>query len=343
MRLQRRTAAASVCVLATIAAADARAQEAAAPPFPPPGRMVDVGGWRLHLHCTGTARAGQPTVVLEPGVGAFSVEWSLVQPEIAAFARVCSYDRAGSGWSEWGPYPRTMRQIVYELHTLLDRAGEQVPFVLVGASYGGWIVRLHQFTYPAEVAGMVVVDAGANDPARLMPDGRVVRSSELARGRPVPEVRAVGPLRESDIPPAALAQIRSGLASASARANEPPRDRLPAEARQMRTWGLGQVGHVVAAVNPFEAEELAALRQQSTAQPHPLGDLPLIVITRGKPDEEGSDAAAREQEHRSDQAKQAAMSRNGRQLIAEQSGHHVPLEDPALVVRAVRDILETKR
>src|ERR1041384_6815725 len=127
--------------------------ESTPPPFPPPGRLVDVGGWRLHLNCTGEARASQPTVILEAGKGDFSVEWSLVQPGVAKFARVCSYDRAGDGWSELGPYPRTFHQIVYELHTLLDKAGVKPPFVLVGQSYGGWLVRLYAFTYPAEVAG----------------------------------------------------------------------------------------------------------------------------------------------------------------------------------------------
>jgi hypothetical protein len=70
------------------------------PPYPPPGQLIDVGGWRLHLHCTGDTVASQPTVILEAGVGDFSVEWSLVQPRVASFARVCSYDRAGDGWSE---------------------------------------------------------------------------------------------------------------------------------------------------------------------------------------------------------------------------------------------------
>src|SRR6516162_5157930 len=111
------------------------------PPFPAPGRMVDVGGWKLHLNCTGEQRVGKPTVILEAGAGDFSVEWSLVQPEVAAFSRVCSYDRAGDGWSELGPHPRTFQQVVYELHQLLKTAGERPPFIMVGHSYGGWLVR----------------------------------------------------------------------------------------------------------------------------------------------------------------------------------------------------------
>ena len=87
------------------------------PPFPPPGRLVDIGGWRLHINCTGEPAPGQPTVILEAGLGDFSVEWSLVQPRVARFARVCSYDRGGDGWSDLGPDPRTLHQIVGELRT----------------------------------------------------------------------------------------------------------------------------------------------------------------------------------------------------------------------------------
>src|SRR5215510_15566103 len=148
------------------------------PPFPPPGKLIDVGGWRLHLNCTGEVRASQPTVILEAGMGDFSAEWSLVQPGVAKFARVCSYDRAGDGWSDWGPIPRTLHQVVYELHTLLDRAGVKPPFVLVGHSYGGWVVRLYASIYPTEVAGMVLVEGGADNPVRMLPDGKLVHASD---------------------------------------------------------------------------------------------------------------------------------------------------------------------
>ncbi|MFL5579569.1 MAG: alpha/beta fold hydrolase [Gemmatimonadaceae bacterium] len=313
--------------------------ETAAPPYPPPGRLVDVGGWRLHLNCVGESRPARPTVILEAGLGDFSVEWSLVQPGVARFARVCSYDRAGDGWSDMGPHPRTMRQIVFELHTLLERAGERPPFVLVGHSYGAWLVRGYQAAYPADVAALVLVEPGASDPLRLMPDGRLVHSSDLATGRPVPSVKTSGPLRESDIPPAALAQMRAGLAAASAGANAPPRDKLPPDAQRMRTWALGRIGHIVAAVNPFEPEELAELRARARGE-HPLGDLPLFVVTRGLPDESGPDAERLEAEHRADHAAMAAMSRRGRLVIAARSGHHVQLDEPALVVGTIREAVE---
>jgi pimeloyl-ACP methyl ester carboxylesterase len=317
--------------------------QTAPPPFPPPGKLVDVGGWRLHLNCTGEARASQPTVILEAGVGDFSVEWSLVQPDVSKFARVCSYDRAGDGWSDLGPHPRTLRQIVYELHTLLNNGGVKPPLVLVGHSYGGWLVRLYASTYPAEVAGMVLVEAGADNPWRMLPDGKLTRSADLVKGEPIPAVKVSSPLRVSDIPPDALSQMKAAAQKLAQSANEPPRDKLPPEAQRMRAWALAQVGHIAAAVNPFEHEELAGLRAERAKSEHPLGDMPLIVLTRGKSEEEGPDGKALEEEHRRDHVAMAAMSRNGKLIVAEHSGHHVQLDEPELVIKAIRDALAAAR
>jgi pimeloyl-ACP methyl ester carboxylesterase len=314
-----------------------------APPYPPPGRLVDVGGWRLHLNCTGEPAGAGPTVILEAGQGDFSVEWSLVQPGVSRIARVCSYDRAGDGWSELGPHPRTFRQVVYELHTLLEKAGERPPFVLVGHSYGAWLVRAYLSTYPSEVAGLVLVEGGADNPWRRMPDGRLVRSADLARGRPVPAVKTSGPLREADIPPAALAQMKAGLSEASQRANEPPRDKLPIEAQHMRTWAVGQLGHVAAAVNPFVEDELAALRAEREKNERLYGELPLITLTRGLADEERPEMRMREDERRQEHAAIAVLSANGRQIIATRSGHHVQLDQPELVISTIQDLLAMLR
>lgn len=313
--------------------------QSAQPPFPPPGKLVDVGGWRLHLNCTGESRASQPTVILEAGLGDFSVEWSLVQPGVAKFARVCSYDRAGDGWSELGPHPRTFRQIVYELHTLLDKAGVKPPLVLVGHSYGGWLVRQYASIYPADVVGMVLVEAGADNPWRMV-SGKLVRSSELAKGQVVPEVKISGPLRVSDIPPEALIQMKAGAESLAKHPNEPPRDKLPPDAQRMRAWALAQIGHIAAGVNPFEHEELAGLRAERAKSKYPLGDKPLIVLTRGRQEE---DTKALEEEHRQDHAAVAAMSRNGKLVIATFSGHHIQLDEPEVVVQAIRDVLAASR
>ena len=341
-RFTRLRAAVTVLLL-TGGAAAAGAQRSDSLPYPAPGRLVDVGGWRLHLNCTGEARPAQPTVILEAGLGDFSVEWGLVQPEVARFARVCSYDRAGDGWSEIGPHPRTFRQIVYELHTLLERAGERPPYVLVGHSYGGWLVRQYQLTYAPEVAGMVLVEAGADDPWRMTADGKLHRSSELATRQPIPPVKTSGPLRVSEIPPQALAQMKAGIEELSRNPNAPPRDKLPPDAQRMRAWALGHLGHILAGVNPVEHEELAALRVERAKSEHPLGDLPLVVITRGIPDETGPNAAAMEAEHRKDHASVATMSRRGRLVIAARSGHHVQLDEPELVVSAIREVVAAAR
>ena len=156
--------------------------------YPPPGRMVDIGGWRLHLNCTGQRKEGARTVVLESGSGDFSVDWGLVQPEVARFARICSYDRAGAGWSDLGPRPRTWRQVAYELHTALHKAGEKGPYFLVGQSLGGLLIRVYASQYPKEVAGMVLVDSTHEDTV-LMMNGKFVRMRELSRGRTIPPVR----------------------------------------------------------------------------------------------------------------------------------------------------------
>jgi pimeloyl-ACP methyl ester carboxylesterase len=304
--------------------------------LPPPGKLVDVGGWRLHLNCTGQRAAGAPLVVLEPGVGAFSVEWSLVQPGITAFARVCSYDRAGTGWSEMGPHPRTFQQIVYELRTLLDRAGERPPYVMVGQSYGGWLVRTYRSRHAAEVSGMVLVDAGEDDPERIMPDGSIGRASMLAKGTPIPSVKTSGPLRIADIPANALAAMRAGIAMTAPHANDPPRDKLPAEAREMRAWGLAQIGYIASGVNPFEAEEIALLRKERMDSPQAYGSLPLVVITRGIP--ESDETPARTEERRREHKAIASASRKGRWVLAERGGHHVQIDQPDLVIAAIREV-----
>jgi pimeloyl-ACP methyl ester carboxylesterase len=130
--------------------------------YPVPGEMVDVSGYSLHLYCTGE-RGGAPTVVMDSGLGGSVLDWQLVQPEVARFARVCTYDRGGAGWSEPGAQPRTSQQFVEELHTLLGNAGVQEPYVLVGHSLGGTNMQLYASQYPDEVAGMVLVDSALED------------------------------------------------------------------------------------------------------------------------------------------------------------------------------------
>jgi pimeloyl-ACP methyl ester carboxylesterase len=264
-----------------------------------------------------------------------------VQPRVAQFARVCAYDRAGDGWSDLGPHPRTMRQQAYELHALLGRGGERPPYVLVGHSYGAVVVQLYAATYPADVAGMVLVDGGRLDPWRFV-GGRLVRLNETATGRAVPPVQTANPLRPGDIPASAMAQIEAAIRQSVPGANDPPRDLLPSEARRMRTWALGQPKHYAAHANPFEAEELALLIADQKRSEHPLGDRPLVVLTAGNA-EYGPGEQGMEEDRRRAQAALARLSSRGRQVVAEGSGHHVQLERPALVADAIREVVTAVR
>ena len=133
---------------------------------PPPGQLVDIGGHRLHLWCTGD---GAPAVILDTGLGGSTPGWGFVQPEVARFTRVCSYDRAGMGYSDPGPSPRTARRIASELAELLARSGIGGPVVLVGASIAGFNARVFVSDYPERAAGLVLVDASHEDDAHDVP------------------------------------------------------------------------------------------------------------------------------------------------------------------------------
>jgi len=124
--------------------------------YPPPGQLVSVGEYSLHLHCMGE---GTPTVILETLAGGTSANWAWVQPEIAPATRVCAYDRAGRGWSEAGAPAQDLWGTAEDLHTLLQNASIEAPYVLVGHSIGGLYVRAFAHQYPDEVAGVVLVDA----------------------------------------------------------------------------------------------------------------------------------------------------------------------------------------
>jgi len=166
-------------ILVTISGISYQAVEARvdARQFPQEGKSVDIGGLKLNIDCTGQ---GSPTIILESGLEVPASGWRLVQPEIAKFTRVCSYDRAGYGWSDPGSMPRTSTRIATELHTLLQKAGENPPYVLVGHSFGAANVRVYNGLYPNEVVGMVLVEGGY-DGLRLPASIKKLSDGDLRR------------------------------------------------------------------------------------------------------------------------------------------------------------------
>ena len=166
--------------------------------FPPPGRLVDIGGRRLHLYCTGRAN-GRPTVVLESGSDSPSPAWARVQTEVSGAARVCSYDRAGIGWSDGASGPRDAGHIAADLRRLLATAGEAPPYVLVGHSSGGLYVQAFQRLYPDTVAGLVLLDATHEDFFSRTVEGQSQRRQLLGTYQVVQVLARLGVVRLSPV------------------------------------------------------------------------------------------------------------------------------------------------
>jgi len=301
-----------------------------------PEKLIDIGGQRLHLDCRGT---GSPTVLLEGGAGDFSLVWSLVQGRVAAFTRVCSYDRAGYGTSEPGNRPRTYAQLSLELRTALDRAGVGPPYILVGQSYGGLVVRGFAHRYRTEVAGMVLVDAVHEDQS-IVYGGQPHRLRDQARGREFPEPRI------------ALDTEMLRLAHDSTLAPDeslpPPLDRLPVVARH--EWRQAQRQPLYrmawAAEMDWSPEELARMHHERVADHASLGDMPLLVLARTPGEFETGmsiSADSLERERRYFAGDLAALSTTGHVVFAKASGHNIHIEDPDLVVSSIRQVLTAVR
>jgi pimeloyl-ACP methyl ester carboxylesterase len=308
-----------------------------------PGRLIDVGGYRLHIHSTGK---GEPAVVLIAGSGDFAFDWSLVQPAVSQFSRVSSYDRAGLAWSDLGPTPRTMQQEVHELHSLLRKAGVKKPYVLVGHSIGGLIARVYAAAYPDEVAGMVLVDPTTED-VTLNYQGKIVRVRDSAQERPIPGVQTMNssppkPPTDDDLKQAEFNKQMFGAPKI-----EPPFDRLPQDIQALRLWALNNP-KLSAATDDFWAEELQAIFVARSQTEYSLGDIPLIVLIGGNTGETPRGISAEEwqrlsEEKRKQKEELTGLSRSGKVIISEKSGHHIQLEDPELVVRAIREVADSVR
>ena len=289
---------------------------------PPPGRLVDVGGYRMHLVCTGQ---DSPTVLLESGLGDTWLAWCRVQGPVAQFTRVCSYDRAGLGWSDPSPLPRTSRVIAEELHSLLHHAGIAGPFVLVGHSFGGMNVRMYASLHRSEVAGVVLVDSSHPDQDKRLPPELDKSNADFIRKQTLlHETMLFGLSRLMGWCGGGPPEIRSMLRTVDCRLG-PWREHLAEECT-------------------FLKESQSQVRASGL-----LGDIPLVVLSHD-PDKAyagpGFSLSLAKEMNREWDAMQdelARLSTNGSRSIARGCGHMIHQERPEMVIEAVRKLVEQSR
>jgi pimeloyl-ACP methyl ester carboxylesterase len=274
--------------------------------YPPPGKLVDVGGYRLHINCTG---AGSPTVVIETGWGDSSSSWGWVQPAVAKTTRVCTYDRAGVGWSEVSPEPRTAREFAKELHTLLANANEHSPYVLVGHSLGGYTMRVFAHDYSAQVVGLVFVD----------PQNISITNVVAPNPAPKPGTNSF-PMLMARIGIVRLLAVPLGSVQDLPEKDKQADTANAVSPRSVQTFldeGMGM------------SEGVAQARAVKS-----LGKLPIIVLSRGK--EMDIESAA-------SQARYLKLSTNSLHLVADQSDHRIMIEQPKAVVDAINNMIKQIR
>ena len=284
---------------------------------------MDVGGHRIYLEDAG----GQgPVVVMDAGLGHTSATWTFVVPEVARFARAVVYDRAGYGWSEAGPLPRTSLTIAAELRSALNEAGIPGPYVLVGHSFGGLNMCAFAFAYPQDVSGLVLVDA----------------LSESITARNPGELRYFVQVNRVKYRVLSLT-ARSGLLRAlAATGHGGPRyiRTLPVD---RRSPALAAMLRATYATARQETEALWAGIAEVHAARRPL-QAPIIVLSHGKPDlftgrMSPRDVEQAEKVWREMQAELATLSERGEFIVVPESGHKIQLDRPEAVVAAIRSVL----
>jgi pimeloyl-ACP methyl ester carboxylesterase len=287
--------------------------------YPAPGRMVSVGAHSLHLYCTGS---GTPAAVIEPGIGVDWVEWWPVSSALTRLTEVCVYDRAGYGWSQPGPQPRNALKIATELHTLLLNAGLAGPYILIAHSFGGYVARVYADRFGKSLSGIVLVDPSNEDEP---PPPRFFWSRVV-----------------SALPPLSIGQLQRLYLSEEA---------MPEAAANLPVAFRGRflIGASMAQLEAQRAEaaSLSESREQARAAKIPR-DLPFTVITAmhvlspKHPDPRVPDAPPAT--HRELHARLARQSSRGEQILARDSGHMIPLDQPGLIVDAAREmILQSRR
>jgi len=305
---------------------------------PPPGRLIDIGGHRLHVLESGSANNGSPTILLEAGLMSTVLSWSGLQCELAKSYRVVSYDRAGLGWSDLGPMPRTAERMVGELQTLLDRAAIPGPYLLVGHSFGGLTMPLFAARFPEKIAGMVLVDPVApsewNPPSehdlKLTRIGAKVcrRSAIFSR---IGVLRFIAALLTTRAKKAAAVLVRllsRGTPQQSGTVSSPWFAALPENERVMAAvfWIQPKFALTIAS----QLENLPVSAAQVSEHPAFCEKAVVILSARTAPEH-------RQQQH-------ATMARRlpcGEHIFAGNSNHWIMQEDPALVLQAIEKVAAT--
>ena len=298
---------------------------------PPPGRLVSIGAHRLHIRCDGD-RA--PTVIFDAALGGSSLSWSLVQPAVARLTQACSYDRAGFGWSDAGPLPRTASRIADELRDLLRVTAVPPPYVLVGHSYGGLVMRSYAARHPNDVAGFVLIEPAIPEEWTNPTDQQralIARGVRLCRYGAAASRRGLAQLVSTLVRIGALraARLLVGLVSRGGLRREDegilaPIWKLPPEVRGVlrEMWTQPKFFEALGSQIETICESATAVM---SAGPPDYDDLPLMVI---------SSARSTERRLQADSAL-ARRSTRGRHILAAESGHWVPLDAPQVVVDAI--------
>ena len=289
--------------------------------YPPSGQMVDVGSYRLHIHCLGT---GSPTVILEAGTGGSSLDWSLVQPAAATTTRTCAYDRAGYGWSDSASSSRTSQQVAAELHTLLRNANIEGPYILVGHSIGVIHAEAYLDNYPDEVAGLVMVDRPAAE--YLTTSGMSDKEILDTEGGSSPSMMALMRVLST------VGFIRMTGFGLSPITNDLPAEVQPVyNASTFQTRFFGSLGD--------EWATYAANLRYGAALPPISRDLPVAVLIHAPIDNAGPN----EPVFYADRLAFAAHVPDARVVIADGSNHFINTQRPDLVIQAIQAVVKAAR
>ena len=309
-----------------------------------PGKLVDVNGFRLNLYCMGS---GSPTVVFDSGWEDWAPAWSKVQPEVAKWTRACSYDRAGAGFSDPGPMPRTSVHIAEELRTALHHAGIAGPYILVGHAFGGDNVRTFADLYMREVAGLVLVDA---DPTDMEPKAMQEEEHRSHAG-------ILSQLRDCRI---AIAEHKP-LPALQSRSGQPPRTCAQQFFRGLpeAAWSpefnaklLEIAQSKVAMYDAYLSEMEQTASDEAYLQQHrrSFGSRPIRVLTSGnhgvghlerKPPDT-PEHLKYEQETTLAQARWLGLSSNAKQIFARNSSEYIQFDEPETVIRAIREVYDKR-